>query len=403
MKKIIADVISRYGLSILRDEHRFCSIIDDLAPDKQDERKILHRMCYNHFLTYLYDELLPTAEPEKIQRFTLILKREGYSSEWTQSILQMFGLAESPSNAEPQETVNKQVRQMATGEPIVSLILQDAVVSSSSIYPKNSYEIEAIILRKGVVHVKAAAFAKMDQLRYVYVGETVETIGKGAFADCPNLQFVELSGKKVVFSDGVFRNSNNVCIVGDPCYNEFAHKNRIAMIATDCALLTEVQAVLGQYEAPDKELVNKWCKAKKGPYGELVDALNSEEVDHVFSPDSVSKVEYSTYGNAFIPKGYREINVSFLEFSDYLMNSMKSLTIPDGVVRILGSLNKLCRHGNLKRIYIPSTVEQISTDLFNGCDQLSILCPPDAPIRKDIKSMGRNPKSVGKQHFSICE
>ena len=57
MKKIIADVISRYGLSILRDEHRFCSIIDDLAPDKQDERKILHRMCYNHFLTYSFPPL----------------------------------------------------------------------------------------------------------------------------------------------------------------------------------------------------------------------------------------------------------------------------------------------------------------------------------------------------------
>lgn len=406
MKEVIKQIIDQYGLQIVRDEHRFCAIIDDMVPDKVDERKIVRRMCRNHFLAYLYEEILPDVELEKVNRFTLMLKNEGYSDDWIQTIMQMFDLIEHPDEIKRPETTKTTIRrnpQESTEECSSLIILQDEVVSAQTISSNKRKDIEAIILRKGVVHVKAASFANMEGLKYVFVGESVQTIGKRALADCPNLQFVELDGKKTVFSEEVFKNSGSVCIVGAPCYKELAQKSNIAMITTDCSLLTNIDSLLGLYNSPDKDLVDNWRMVRNGPFGKLIDLKDVETAEFIFTPDSVSEVECSTKGEAFIPKGYREVNVSYLEFSEYLMRTMQSLTIPEGVTIIEGSLNRLCRKGSLKRVYIPSTVEQISKELFNGCEQLSILCPLDAPVRKVIKSMGRQPKTVDRVHFTICE
>jgi len=269
--------------------------------------------------------------------------------------------------------------------------LSNEIIDANSIKTTNKNEIEAIILRTGVQHVKKMAFSGMPKLKYIYISDTVETIGKSALSNCPQLELVRIDrnygfGSPIQVASDILQNSPKAIITSDQEYADGFVPNGLPFVPEEKLENKKLSDDLVL-------LISECIKLSRT-------LITNEEKDRIFSADT--KILKNSNDDYFIPKGYPVVNVSLIPINklfSFPFSKIKSLTFPNGVKEITGSLKQLYNKG-LKTVFLPSTLESVSPLLFEGCQQLSIRCPSDAPIRAKIRELGRNPKSVDKEHFN---
>ena len=393
MKEIIKKVFDKFGTSIMCEGNRFCAIVDDMAVENTTERKIIHRLCDCQLLSELYESIISNddvGDAEYLQ-FYSHLREEGFSEEWICIICTIFELPNGMITKKEACDSNQKHNNFSssTNDPRIICINYE-VVDSNSINLSIKDEVEAIILRIGVKHIKKNAFVGMANLKYIYISETVQTIGKKAFSHCPSLSLVEIersivSPDPIQISNDVFQDSPKAMITIHKDYYSYLADNNISFVSKD-----ELEKVGLPHELFVLRLdCVKVLKEKK----------KAEETDRIFTTET--KILKNSNDDYFIPKGYPIVDVSCIQVKEsfsFAFNKIQSLTFPNGVVEINGDLRQLYNKG-LKTVYIPSSVKSISPHLFDGCTQLSIRCPSNASIRRKIREMGRNPKSIDQEHF----
>ena len=93
MKETIAKIIDQFGVDILLDGNRFCSIVDDYASDLPTERKVLRRIKDLQLLKVVHQSIKQqtASMPNELQRLDILLKDEGFSPEWRIIAADIFG------------------------------------------------------------------------------------------------------------------------------------------------------------------------------------------------------------------------------------------------------------------------------------------------------------------------
>ena len=95
MKNTVEQIIRQYGAQILLDENRFAAIVSDLSPKDADvERKVIRRMAQSHLLKETYNNIyLNNADKEAgTSKLIVRMNEEGFTKEWCQIALTVFGL-----------------------------------------------------------------------------------------------------------------------------------------------------------------------------------------------------------------------------------------------------------------------------------------------------------------------
>lgn len=95
MKNTVEQIIRQYGSQILLDENRFAAIVGDLSPKEAEvERKVVRRLAQSHLLKDTYNNIY-TSNADKdagASKLVIRMNEEGFTREWCQIALTIFGL-----------------------------------------------------------------------------------------------------------------------------------------------------------------------------------------------------------------------------------------------------------------------------------------------------------------------
>jgi len=214
----------------------------------------------------------------------------------------------------------------------------------------NVYYIPTHVIHEGqeyiVESIGMSAFANINEIRKVVIGEGIVYINDNAFYNCVNLDSVYISSTVEMFGDNVFGRCRNL--------------RRIVVDAENESL-----------DSRDN------CNAIIDTYtNELLAACPNTKI-----PSSVKTIGFCSFSNCIgleeleIPDGVEEIhNFAFERCCD-----LKRISFPQTPITIGNNVFEDCT--SLKSLYIPKNVTYISTSSVGGCVNLSsIIVDKDNPV-----------------------
>ncbi len=198
---------------------------------------------------------------------------------------------------------------------------------------KNCIGIQSLTLEEGVHEIGKFAFEQCSNLAEILIPDSLIHIGISAFSSCTNLKKVVIGKGLTTIENGMFNGAialesleigANVAKIGLNAFN-------------GCSSLKILSLPANVNEIENMAFMN--CTS-------LIE-INVDEQNTTFKGE----------GNCLI-KG------------NVLVLGCKSSVIPNGVVRIKENAFKNCE--GLTNINIPSSVEEVSSQAFVGCNQLQI-------------------------------
>lgn len=200
---------------------------------------------------------------------------------------------------------------------------------------KTTIKIPETILGNTVVAIEEYAFQNNTNVTAIYLPQTIQHIGTGAFYGCENLWFIrglEKCGGLTKIENKVFYNCkrlkqvklpNNITFIGDSAFKS-------------CHALEELI------------IPNSVLSIGKQAFD------NCQSVKKFIIPDGVKTIKEKTF---------------------HACLSLKSVTLPEGITHIDNAAFANCYE--LEEIEIPSTVEVIGKQAFTTCKSLSTIVIPE--------------------------
>ena len=207
-------------------------------------------------------------------------------------------------------------------------------------------EITSVIIRNGVTHIGAAAFAECKNLKTVRIPQSVISIGDYAFSDCLSLKAVSLP--------------DSVRNIGAYAFNQ-------------CESLANVSIPM-EY---DREHVDVWYTYDNP--GEIKEYAFRQciNLSHADIPGGVAVIGYCAFDEcAALTDVSISPNATEIGSYAFFRSGLTDVKIPSGVVYIGWHAFRNCQ--NLRSVEIPNSVETIDMGAFQDCASLESVEIPDS-------------------------
>lgn len=288
-------------------------------------------------------------------------------------------------------------------QSLVSVKIPSNIVEIPDSAFSGCFNLKRIEMPRGLASIGRGAFAKCRSLTEISLPETVKFIGKQAFADCGGITSVYIPGSVDYIGEEAFAGcaslseitvaTENADYFGVDCIVEKESRKLIvgskkgiipSGVTRICARAFEGFAEIESVNIPDgvvciEEYAFAHCKSLKS----------------VHIPSSVTRIEIGAFaqnarGTEFF---IDEANENFIAAGGHLIDKANK-TLLVGVSYIPPGIKKLANgcfmYGDIERVTIPDTVEEIGERAFASCNRL-----------KEIV-IGINVKKLGKQAFKLC-
>ncbi|MGN1050751.1 MAG: leucine-rich repeat domain-containing protein, partial [Acutalibacteraceae bacterium] len=227
--------------------------------------------------------------------------------------------------------------------------------------------IQTVRFPTSLKEIKAGCFKGLQNLKKIYLGENLETIGEDAFSDCPQLKTVKIPESVKYIGDGAFDKKSVSEIQGYEGSTAIKYANE-----------NSISAVILEHSKADY-------------YGQLKQAFSYEYYTETNTLKVIGEGECQfndAFGNGITPffgetLGYYDENnefVSFLHIPDLTLEFSEGITSISCVdcifnaTRIVlpNSLERIedlafAEMNSLKSINIPNNVEYIGDGAFQNC------------------------------------
>ena len=229
------------------------------------------------------------------------------------------------------------------------------------------------INEKNVSRIAANAFEWNTDIVSVTISEGVAYIGTSAFYNCYNLAQVSIP--------------STVTFIGDGAFNDTSWLNELRETSQDhLVIVNNILVDANAYEGSDLVIPSSVKSICWGAFRE------NNSIKSITIPDGMKKIDDGAFAGSnatsiTIPKGVTEIgNSAFVNCYD-----LSGITIPDTVTKIGESAFSNC--GAINSITIPDSVESIGAKAFYNCRSLRNVSIPDS-----VKSIGN--KAFGYYEFN---
>ena len=239
--------------------------------------------------------------------------------------------------------------------------------------------------------VPAEAFKGCENIQYIYLNDSVQSIGNGAFMECKSLQSFGIPSGVSKIGDYMFQQctsltevmgiTDKITEIGayafDKCQSlKYINIPNIKVINgytfRGCKSLTEIE-IPNSVESIGKDILKDCTKLVdvKVPFvGSSIDPSSGEDVFGYFFgvangniPDSITKVEVTgTDRKQYIPE---EAFANCANIEDLII---------DGGRSVQDNAFKSCRA--LKNLYLPKSVSTIGKTILADCERLTTLAVP---------------------------
>lgn len=255
---------------------------------------------------------------------------------------------------------------------------------------KDSDITEELVIPEGIVSISEAAFSGHCTFRNVVLPDSLEHIGKEAFALCFYLEKItvpENSSLKHI-DDIAFYNCKHLEDIEFPegferiGINSFlycaAFKNiKLPSTVRDIGLTTFEPNTLEKFSVDSDNpyyctdengiLYNKDKTAVYGSYQKIT-------AEQIALPDTVKKIGAQAFVTSPVKRIILPDSVEEIAFEAFGESDIEQINIPYGVKRIHNRTFHLCM--NLKEVEIPKTVEFIDSMAFDFCNMLEKIVIP---------------------------
>ncbi|MCM1087774.1 MAG: leucine-rich repeat protein [Muribaculaceae bacterium] len=226
--------------------------------------------------------------------------------------------------------------------------------------------------------IESGAFADNEYLKTVVIGNNVTTIGTGAFEGCSLLEAVTIPDSVKTIEKAAFADCPSLTAVG---IGTGLNSLGSGVFAGDVSLgRVNISSSNSRFTCDEGAIYNK--NGRDTLYAVLAGRKSAEYV----MPSTVTKImPYAFWGNRYLESV--TISGGVLEISAYAFSNcanLKKVTIPYSVSTIgLKAFENCIR---LRSISIPVSVQSIHSTAFDGCTRLTI----DAPEGSTAKEFADN-------------
>ncbi len=233
--------------------------------------------------------------------------------------------------------------------------------------------VPAVINGKKVSVIGESAFANLNNVKTIIIGDYVTEIQAYAFRDCAKLATIKLPAYVKTLGEGAFSGCSSIEKMD---FLPMSVETLGARVFENCTKLTNV--------------IIPNSVSKVGAYtfvgcSNIVEVTFSKRMTEI--PERMfmgCKTLSNTPGAEaciVLPEGITSIG----QYAFFECQFLTSITIPEGVTKIGKNAFDTCRR--LERITIPSTVTSIGEKAFNTCNKLvevTFLCGKDAKIGANL-------------------
>ncbi len=103
--------------------------------------------------------------------------------------------------------------------------------------------------------------------------------------------------------------------------------------------------------------------------------INGNKSAYMVSPKKIDGKNVQITGDLVIPSSHEGLPINEVEYYQFTDMEITSLTIEEGIKRLCTGAFKDCK--KLKSVKLPSTLEKIEGEVFNGCDALEEINLPE--------------------------
>ena len=241
---------------------------------------------------------------------------------------------------------------------VVSVVFPAGVKTINSVC-WNSQTLQSVTLPEGVEELAENAFMSCSSLSEINLPSTLKTIGSYAFMDCGALESVEIPGGLETLGSSSFYKSGLKEIDLSDCTNlQLLYREQFGY----CEDLVSAKLPPNITEVPHG--IFEGCTALTSaelPAGiTLIDVQafsGCTSLKSIILPTSLKRIDNNAFNNC----------------------GLTEVILPYGVTSVSYAFG--CHNGepSLKAIYIPSTVESMSSSIIEGQENAIIYCPENSP------------------------
>lgn len=267
-------------------------------------------------------------------------------------------------------------------ENIKKVVIENGITSIGLKAFMGCTKITSVTIPEGVTKIKMNAFNKCTSLTSLVLPSTLKEIAMSVFSECSSLKDIVLPDSLEVLRNGAFKNCTSLTTITIP-KNVKRIENNIFEGCTDLKEINVNQdnATYSSYEGvlcdKDKTVIMIFPAGKEVTTYEVPSSIKkigdtafiyNENLTEIKIHDGVT---YIGLNNFVSSKKLKKINIpsSVEEVGSYLSNctNLTDVTLGEGITAINGTFRGCT---NLININFPSTLTQIGANSFSGCEKL---------------------------------
>ena len=245
--------------------------------------------------------------------------------------------------------------------------------------------LSSVDIEDGVDEIKAYAFSGCINLKEVNIPDSTEEIGENAFGQCKKLNEVKILNSKTKISKHSFPKSTNVIHVDQPQPTPAPNPTPKPVVVIDYITPPVSTPII----SPNYNVCTKGMCGKNLNYSfnKLTGELNIS---------GIGEIEYSPWTGYSSEIKSISINEGVRKTGDNTfanLTNLEEVSLPNkSLIEIGKSAFEGCK--NLKKIFIPDSVEKIGDYAFNGCTNLNDISYKNSINLGDYAFSGCGQKNV---------
>ncbi len=257
------------------------------------------------------------------------------------------------------------------------IVFDDIVLEFGDEAFKSCATLKSLIIPNGVWKIGMYAFQYCSSMEEVTIPEGVVAIGKEAFHQCHALKSLTLPSSVSSISEKAFFNCNNL----DCIYSSFSTDDNRSVIVNK-KLIWVSKHISGDYKIPDGVThLGSYCIH----YPDNVITITiPESVTKFSSGPFIGMKNIAAFYGAHTTADNRAVIADGVLYG-LATNGITEYSIPEGVKVISYRILRKC---GLSSITLPSTLESISGNVFEGCsDMKQLYCKAAVPPTLESNSL----------------